>query len=165
MTRRNSSSAAIASAPGRVDSPPTSTMSAPSATIFRPCSMAFSAARNFPPSENESGVTFNTPMIRPCRETLKRRSPIFHCLSCILGETSTTGGLFDAAVVDCWATSPRQVAGERCASHSEAATVISSWNSAPSIHPEQSHGLSSPHPVALASRQLANPTLDPGRKS
>ena len=43
----------------------------------------FVCVRNSPPSENESGVTFNTPMINPCRETSKTRSPIFQILSCI----------------------------------------------------------------------------------
>ena len=62
-TRRSSSSSATGSAPGRVDSPPTSRMSAPSAASRSPCSTAASASRNSPPSENESGVTLTTPMI------------------------------------------------------------------------------------------------------
>src|SRR5881397_1520941 len=45
ITRRNSSSAATGLAPGRVDSPPTSIMSAPCAAILRPPSMAFSAEK------------------------------------------------------------------------------------------------------------------------
>ena len=40
-----------------------SRMSAPSLARRRPCSTAASASRNSPPSENESGVTFTTPMI------------------------------------------------------------------------------------------------------
>src|SRR5207244_1317479 len=108
ITRRNSSSAAIGSAPGRVDSPPTSTMSAPSAAIFRPCSMAFSAAKNFPPSENESGVTFNTPMISPCRERSKMRSPIFQSLPRIMDETNIPDTLFEAGDVDLSLTQHRR---------------------------------------------------------
>src|SRR5690348_11430952 len=64
MTRRNSSSADIRWAPGRVDSPPTSTMSAPCAVSCRPRPIAASAPNHSPPSENESGVTFTTPMTR-----------------------------------------------------------------------------------------------------
>ena len=62
-TRRSSSSAGTVSEPGRVDSPPMSTMEAPSRTSVRACSSAASAARNLPPSENESGVTLTTPMM------------------------------------------------------------------------------------------------------
>ena len=40
-----------------------SRMSAPSVVRRSPCSTAASASRNCPPSENESGVTFTTPMI------------------------------------------------------------------------------------------------------
>jgi hypothetical protein len=95
ITRRSSSSAAIASAPGRVDSPPMSMMSAPSAAILRPCSIALFGSKKFPPSENESGVTFNTPMTKPRRETLKARSPIFQIRSRITIETITRHGLFE----------------------------------------------------------------------
>src|SRR5262249_13006895 len=44
---------------------------------------------------NESGVTFNTPMINPCRETSKTRLPIFQILSRITFETNTSAGLFE----------------------------------------------------------------------
>src|SRR5215471_11980027 len=64
MTRRSSSSAGIRWAPGRVDSPPTSTMSAPCAASCRPRPIAASAPNHSPPSENESGVTLTTPMTR-----------------------------------------------------------------------------------------------------
>src|SRR5215207_11684802 len=66
-TRLSSSSCATGSAPGRVDSPPTSRIAAPSLASRRPCSTAASASRNSPPSENESGVTFTTPMISGAR--------------------------------------------------------------------------------------------------
>src|SRR5436190_11409335 len=62
--RRRSSSALTRSAPGRVDSPPTSTMSAPSAMRSRPCRTARSVSANSPPSLNESGVTLTTPTTR-----------------------------------------------------------------------------------------------------
>src|SRR6478752_7000600 len=61
-TRRSSSSTDGRSAPGLVDSPPTSTMSAPAATTSRPCAMAASGSNHCPPSEKESGVTLTTPM-------------------------------------------------------------------------------------------------------
>ena len=63
-TRRSSSASSMRCAPGRVDSPPTSTMSAPCAARSRPCAMAASAPYHWPPSENESGVTFTTPITR-----------------------------------------------------------------------------------------------------
>src|SRR3954451_5565754 len=61
-TRRSSSSAPTGSAPGRVDSPPTSKIAAPSLTSSTPCAIAASASRYLPPSENESGVTLTTPI-------------------------------------------------------------------------------------------------------
>src|SRR5579884_2526769 len=63
-TRRSSSSWGTGSAPGRLDSPPTSTTSAPSSAISSPRATAASASNHSPPSENESGVTFSTPMTR-----------------------------------------------------------------------------------------------------
>src|SRR5512132_3490519 len=63
-TRCSSSSAPTAVAPGRVDSPPMSSMSAFSAASCRPCAMARSGSRKAPPSENESGVTLTIPMMR-----------------------------------------------------------------------------------------------------
>ena len=62
-TRRSSSSRVTSSEPGRVDSPPMSTMAAPSRTSVRACASAASAAKNCPPSENESGVTLTIPMM------------------------------------------------------------------------------------------------------
>ncbi len=44
-------------APGRVDSPPTSSRSAPASASARPCATAASASRKRPPSEKLSGVT------------------------------------------------------------------------------------------------------------
>src|SRR4051794_37842744 len=61
-TRRSSSSSETGSAPGRVDSPPTSRTPAPSLTSCSPCATAASAEKYKPPSENESGVTFTTPI-------------------------------------------------------------------------------------------------------
>ena len=63
-TRRASSSGSTAVNPGRVDSPPTSMMSAPSSSSRKPHSMALSAVSWVPPSEKESGVTLSTPMMR-----------------------------------------------------------------------------------------------------
>jgi hypothetical protein len=63
-TRWISSSGATTSEPGRVDSPPTSTSSAPSATIWIACFTASSTLAYEPPSEKESGVTFTIPITR-----------------------------------------------------------------------------------------------------
>jgi hypothetical protein len=53
---------ATGSDPGLVDSPPTSTSAAPSASIARATSAASRAEPNRPPSEKLSGVTFTTPI-------------------------------------------------------------------------------------------------------
>ena len=60
--RACSSAAATGVAPGRVDSPPTSMISAPSATIRRAWSSACSGSANSPPSEKLSGVTLTMPI-------------------------------------------------------------------------------------------------------
>src|ERR1017187_8907239 len=62
MTRRSSSASLTGVAPGRVDSPPMSKISAPCATNSSACATAASVLKNFPPSEKESGVTLTTPM-------------------------------------------------------------------------------------------------------
>src|ERR1035438_7377078 len=62
ITRCHSSVSPTGSAPGRVDSPPMSRISAPCATSSSACSTAFAGLKNFPPSEKESGVTLTTPM-------------------------------------------------------------------------------------------------------
>src|SRR5215469_6270925 len=64
ITLRSSSSCVTRGAPGLVDSPPTSTMSAPWRASSTPCAIASSAPNHLPPSENESGVTFTTPITR-----------------------------------------------------------------------------------------------------
>ncbi len=61
-TRASSSSTSGRVAPGRVDSPPTSRMSAPATSSSRPCAIAASGVAQRPPSENESGVTLTTPI-------------------------------------------------------------------------------------------------------
>ena len=61
-TRRCSSAVSTGSAPGRVDSPPTSTMAAPAANRSRPWATARAWSNHRPPSEKESGVTLTTPM-------------------------------------------------------------------------------------------------------
>ena len=61
-TLRFSSSSETPKAPGRVDSPPTSTTSAPASQSRAPREIAASASAYAPPSENESGVTFKTPI-------------------------------------------------------------------------------------------------------
>ena len=61
-TRRSSSSSETSAAPGRVDSPPTSTIVAPSASIRRPVAAASAGDAYAPPSEKLSGVTFTIPI-------------------------------------------------------------------------------------------------------
>src|SRR5882724_6349387 len=61
-TRASSVSRSTANAPGRVDSPPTSSTVAPAATRATPCARAASTARKRPPSEKESGVTLTIPI-------------------------------------------------------------------------------------------------------
>src|SRR5438067_528880 len=97
-TRFNSSFADTGSAPGRVDSPPMSIMSAPSDAISIPPATAASVAKNSPPSENESGVTLRTPMIIPRLERSTTLSPIFQIRSPIKNQTNTMGCLFEARV-------------------------------------------------------------------
>ena len=72
-TLRSSSSRSTGAAPGRVDSPPTSRISAPSAASSSPCSTAASLSRNSPPSEKESGVTLRTPMRTGSGRVIERR--------------------------------------------------------------------------------------------
>src|SRR5690606_31025648 len=74
----SSSSGATASAPGRVDSPPMSRISAPSPASFNPCAMAASAVACSPPSENESGVTLTMPITRG-RSSLRMRPAQSSC--------------------------------------------------------------------------------------
>src|SRR5688572_26236612 len=64
MILRNSSSSETGCAPGRVDSPPMSMMSAPSSASRRAWAIASSGPKKRPPSEKESGVMFTTPMTR-----------------------------------------------------------------------------------------------------
>ncbi len=63
-TRCRSSAASTASAPGRVDSPPTSITSAPAAIMLESVGEAAAGSNQRPPSENESGVTFRTPITK-----------------------------------------------------------------------------------------------------
>ena len=74
-TRSSSSSTETAVEPGRVDSPPTSRMSAPSSTIRVACATAAARSRNRPPSEKESGVTLRIPMTRVRSAQSNARSP------------------------------------------------------------------------------------------
>jgi hypothetical protein len=62
ITRSSSSSSGTGGAPGRVDSPPMSMMSAPSTIIRSAWRSASPRIANLPPSEKESGVTFRMPI-------------------------------------------------------------------------------------------------------
>src|SRR3954466_8145700 len=63
-TRACSPSVGMGSAPGREDSPPTSTQSAPCSTSRSAASTALAASAWRPPSLNESGVTLRMPKMR-----------------------------------------------------------------------------------------------------
>ena len=78
-TRRASSSASTGWNPGRVDSPPTSMMSAPASSIATPWAIAASASKCSPPSLNESGVTLSTPIMRG-RSNVRVYFPQLHAL-------------------------------------------------------------------------------------
>ena len=81
-TRRSSSSSGTGRWPGLVDSPPISTIAAPSATIVFARATAAASSAWRPPSENESGVTLRMPMswgdvfsaLRNLSRWMKRRS-------------------------------------------------------------------------------------------
>ena len=62
ITRAFSSSTEISAWPGRVDMPPTSMTSAPSASIRTACSTAASGSVATPSPEKESGVTLMMPI-------------------------------------------------------------------------------------------------------
>ncbi len=74
-------------APGRVDSPPRSMMSAPSAIMLRARAMASSGLKYWPPSEKESGVTLTMPMTRVC---FISRTPIVEVIG---GRVRRSGGV------------------------------------------------------------------------
>ena len=76
-TRSISSCMVICTCPGRVDSPPTSIIPAPSSIISATCCFAFSKLFHLPPSEKESGVTFKIPIMLQSFSTSKKRFPIF----------------------------------------------------------------------------------------
>ena len=63
IVRRISSSIVTGTAPGLVDSPPISRISAPSSINRRACSCARFASAKSPPSEKESGVILITPIM------------------------------------------------------------------------------------------------------
>src|SRR5690625_3303304 len=74
-TRASSSCSSTRGAPGRVDSPPTSTMLAPWAISVRPWATAETGSSYRPPSEKESGVTFRTPITRVSSPASRAGSP------------------------------------------------------------------------------------------
>ncbi len=80
ITLSNSTDSSTFSAPGREDSPPISRISAPSAARRNACSTARSTDANFPPSENESGVTFTTPITIVGRGNSQLQSHALNCM-------------------------------------------------------------------------------------
>src|SRR3989440_2485326 len=74
--RETSSATDTGTCPGRVDSPPTSSMSAPSVTMRMPCATAASTSWPRPSPLNESGVTLTIPITYVRRPHSKGRPPI-----------------------------------------------------------------------------------------
>ena len=72
-TRRSSSSTLTACAPGRLDSPPMSSMSAPSLSSCSQCASAECTSKCWPPSENESGVTLTMPITLGSVKSIAKR--------------------------------------------------------------------------------------------
>ena len=98
ITRRSSSASLGAWEPGRVDSPPTSTMSAPAAAMARPCAIASSSAAKSPPSEKLSGVTLRTPIRRGRSSASPQTGPrdaLRRELSCAIS-SAAPGAFFSA---------------------------------------------------------------------
>src|SRR5262249_24975664 len=81
-TRASSTSIGTGADPGRVDSPPTSSRSAPCSTSRRPWATAASADACRPPSEKLSGVTLTMPMTSG--RTPMVRTPSGRCHSCMV---------------------------------------------------------------------------------
>ena len=81
-TRRFSTSASTRTAPGRVDSPPTSIMSAPCATSSRAWLMAASTSNHLPPSEKESSVTLTMPITSVRLAMLRSDTEVACCMAC-----------------------------------------------------------------------------------
>src|SRR5215207_1354857 len=75
-TLRTSSSGGTGSEPGRVDSPPTSIICAPSSSMDVAREAAFSGSRKSPPSEKESGVTLRTPIRTGSGPRVRSPTPI-----------------------------------------------------------------------------------------
>src|SRR6218665_1489638 len=73
-TRASSCSSGTAVLPGRVDSPPMSSMSAPSLSSCSQCCTAVAVLPWRPPSENESGVTLTMPMTRGRVRSMEKRA-------------------------------------------------------------------------------------------
>ena len=71
--RAHSVAASTAAAPGREDSPPMSKMCAPSCNKRSACAMAAVAWGCWPPSENESGVTFTMPITQGLDRSRRNR--------------------------------------------------------------------------------------------
>ena len=72
-TRRSSSARSGVAEPGRVDSPPMSRMSTPSATRVSQWRRAASVSAWRPPSENESGVTLTMPITCGRERSMRKR--------------------------------------------------------------------------------------------
>ena len=71
--RAHSVAASTAAAPGREDSPPMSKMCTPSRSKRSACAMAAVAWGCWPPSENESGVTFTMPITQGLVKSRRNR--------------------------------------------------------------------------------------------
>ncbi len=78
ISRRSSSASDTRAEPGRMDSAPISMMSAPSSSSSMARANARSGSLYFPPSENESGVTFRIPITSVRSPSCRVLSRSFH---------------------------------------------------------------------------------------
>ncbi len=99
MTRSSSAATLTGNAPGRVDSPPMSMMSAPSSASLTAWLSAWSRSVKRPPSENESGVTLRTPITRQRRSSRGRGKPLRGSQRATVGGSMLTGRLTDVGIV------------------------------------------------------------------
>src|SRR6266542_1713618 len=87
----SSSADTVAAPPGRVDSPPTAMMSAPSAIICSAWASALAIEKNAPPSLKLSGVTLSTPITSV-------RSPMESWRPSAIGQLRTLGRVFGVSI-------------------------------------------------------------------
>ena len=163
ITRSSSVASGTGFAPGLVDSPPTSMMSAPAFAILFPSAIASAGLRFFPPSENESGVTLRMPIIRGLAPTASF-PPRTGILTVRGSEKLRTDDSISSATFARPNGCPLSFAHSRLSCDSVAKTATFSSCCVPAIAP---HGTAASAPQASAScfRMLALRASKPSRRS